>query len=95
MDAPFHPFDGLCEDQVVAKYARLVRTVIRPYFLSGGDVDDLYQEGMIGLLKAIRAYDPQRSPCFEAYAATCIRNRIFDTLRHQEREWEQIGRAHV
>ncbi len=89
MDAPFHPFDGLCEDQVVAKYARLVRTVIRPYFLSGGDVDDLYQEGMIGLLKAIRAYDPQRSPCFEAYAATCIRNRIFDTLRHQEREWER------
>lgn len=83
------PFDGRNEDEVVSQYARLVRTVIRPYFLSGGDVDDLYQEGMLGLLKAVRTYDPSRSPNFEAYAAVCIRHRIFDALRRQEHGWEK------
>ncbi len=89
MNAFFHPFDGHDEDEVVAQYARLVRAVIRPYFLSGGDVDDLYQEGMMGLLKAIRTYDPARSPHFEAYAVVCIRNRILDALRRQSHEWER------
>lgn len=89
MSAFFHPLGGHDEDEVVSQYARLVRAVIRPYFLSGGDVDDLYQEGMIGLLKAIRTYDPTRSPRFEAYAAVCIRNRILDTLRRQAHEWEK------
>ena len=89
MEALGTPFDGRDEDEVVSQYARLVRTVIRPYFLSGGDVDDLYQEGMLGLLKAIRTYDPARSANFETYAAVCIRNRIFDALRRQERVWEK------
>ena len=89
MNASFHPFDGQSEEEVVSRYARLVRTVVRPYFLSGGSGEDLYQEGMIGLLKAVRTYDPSRSPRFEPYAAACIRHRIFDALRRQQQEWEK------
>ena len=56
-----------------------------PIFLQGGDRDDLYQEGMIGLLKAIRAYDPQRSDSFEAFASLCIRRGLYDAVRRSAR----------
>ena len=45
------------EEEQVREYSQLVRRCIRPYFLKGGDYDDLYQEGMIGLLSALRSYD--------------------------------------
>ena len=45
--------------------------------------DDLYQEGMLGLLYAARTYDGQRSACFEAYAGMCIKCRMTDYLRKQ------------
>ena len=48
----------------------------RPYFLAGGDSEDLLQEGMLGLLKAIREYDPGRDAAFRTFAETCIRNRL-------------------
>lgn len=54
---------------------------MRRYFLRGGDYEDLYQEGMIGLLYAIRRYDPERSDNFEAYASMCIKSRLIDALR--------------
>ena len=69
------------EEDFAAEYSRLVTGLVRRYFLRGGDYDDLYQEGMIGLLYAIRRYDPERSENFEAFASTCIKNRLFDALR--------------
>lgn len=86
MDTIRHEPHIIDEDSLVAEYARLVRRVIRPYFLAGGDYDDLYQEGMIGLLRAVRSYDAARNPNFEPYAVRCIRNRIFDVLRAQKKE---------
>lgn len=69
------------EDKYLHDYSRLVTKLIRPYFLKGADYDDLYQEGMIGLLKAVRMYDEAKSDNFEAYAALCIKSRIFDAIR--------------
>ncbi len=69
------------EDGAARQYSRLVTKAIRPYFLKGGDADDLYQEGMIGLLKAIRTYDVRRNDSFEAYALLCIRSRLIDAIR--------------
>lgn len=69
------------EENFAREYSRLVSRLIRPLFLRGGDQDDLYQEGMIGLLKAIRSYDPARNNSFEAYATFCIRNRLYDAVR--------------
>lgn len=71
----------LDEDASLRRYARLVRQVIRPYYLQGGDYDDLYQEGMVGLLRAVRRYDPQRGAGFEGFASVCIRRQVIDALR--------------
>ena len=46
------------EEILVGRYHRLVRSCARPYFLAGGDSEDLLQEGMFGLIKAIREYEP-------------------------------------
>ena len=69
------------EEGRAAQYSWLVSRVVRQFFLRGGDQDDLYQEGMIGLLNAIRSYDPARSDNFEAYASLCIRRQIIDAVR--------------
>ena len=73
------------EELRAAEYSRLVSRIVRQFFLQGGDQDDLYQEGMIGLLKAIRSYDPARSDNFEAYASLCIRRQIYVTIRRDAR----------
>ncbi len=73
---------GMADEEIFAiQYSRLVTRLVRRYFLSGGDYDDLYQEGMIGLLNAIRKYDPSRSDNFEAYASLCIKSRLVDAMR--------------
>ena len=69
------------EEILAHRYYRLVRSCARPYFLAGGDSEDLLQEGMLGLLKAIREYDPGRDAAFRTFADTCIRNRLCTALR--------------
>ena len=53
------------EEELIKANVQLVRSCIRPYFLQGGDFDDLYQEGMLGLLSAVRSYDPSRNDSFQ------------------------------
>lgn len=69
------------EEILVSRYHRLVRSAARPYFLAGGDTEDLLQEGMFGLIKAIREYDTQRDASFYTFAEHCIRNRLFTVLK--------------
>ena len=71
----------MAEEILVARYHRLVRSCARPYFLAGGDNEDLLQEGMFGLLKAIREYDAARDASFYTFAGTCIRNRLYSVLK--------------
>ena len=73
------------EELLAERYVRLVRATARPYFLVGGDSEDLLQEGMIGLLSAIRQYDPGREASFETFAGTCIRNRIYTAIKSAQR----------
>ena len=73
--------DMMSEEALVAKYTRLVRACVRPYFLVGGDGEDLIQEGMLGLLSAIRSYDKTRGARFETYAELCIRRRAISAVR--------------
>jgi len=69
------------EEILVARYHRLVRSCARPYFLSGGDSEDLLQEGMFGLIKAMREYDDSRDASFHTFAETCIRRRLYTVLK--------------
>ena len=65
---------------------RLVRTCARPFFLAGGDSEDLTQEGMVGLIKAVREFDAEKEATFRTFAEICIRNRLYSVLRAAARE---------
>ena len=74
------------EETLVTRYHWLVRTCARPYFLAGGDSEDLTQEGMVGLLKAVREYDAAKEASFRTFAEVCIRNRLYSVLRAAARD---------
>lgn len=69
------------ETELVRRYGQLVRACARPLFLAGGDSEDLIQEGMLGLLTAIRGYDPGKDTAFRTYAEICVRSRLLTAVR--------------
>ncbi len=73
--------DSRAEDELVSRYGWLVRACARPLFLAGGDGEDLIQEGMLGLLTAIRSFDKGRDASFRTYAEICIRSRLHTAIR--------------
>ena len=73
--------DRGAEEALVLRYGRLVRMCARPFFLAGGDSEDLIQEGMLGLLAAIREFRPDRGARFSTYAQLCVRRRIISAVR--------------
>ncbi len=73
--------DRVAEEALVSRYTRLVRQLARPFYLTGGDSDDLIQEGMIGLIYGVREYDGSRNAVFRTFAETCIRNRLYSAVR--------------
>ncbi len=76
----------IAEEALVMRYNRLVRICARPYFLAGGDSEDLIQEGMVGLLSAIRVFDPGKETSFRTYAEVCIKNRVFSAIKAAARD---------
>ena len=82
--------DRAAEERLVTRYIRLVRTCARPYFLTGGDSEDLLQEGMLGLLKAVREFDPEKDASFRTFAEICIRSRLYSALRAAGREKRKV-----
>ena len=73
--------DPAAEEALVSEYSQLVRACARPYFLAGGDGEDLIQEGMLGLLSAVRTFDPAKGVKFSTYAEFCVRRRIYSAIR--------------
>ncbi len=71
----------LCE-----RYKNLVRIKARPYFLIGADREDLVQEGMIGLYKAIRDYDDGHGAAFRSFAEMCILRQIINAIKTATRQ---------
>ena len=74
------------EEILVKRYTRLVRQLSRPYYLAGGDSDDLIQEGMIGLMCGVREYDEGKPASFRTFAEICIRNRLYSAVRAAARD---------
>nr|WP_325211889.1 sigma-70 family RNA polymerase sigma factor [uncultured Oscillibacter sp.] len=81
--------DRLAEETLVTRYNRLVRTCARPFFLAGGDSEDLTQEGMVGLITAVREYDAGKEASFRTFAEICIRSRLYSVLRASARDKQQ------
>jgi len=73
--------DKAAEEALISGYSRLVRVCARPYFLAGGDGEDLFQEGMLGLLSAVRTFDPSKGVKFSTYAESCVKRRIYSAIR--------------
>ena len=81
--------DAAAETLLLEKYKPLVRSRARELFLAGGDREDLIQEGMLGLLKAVRSYDPKREASFGTYARVVVSRQIYSALAAAQRQKHQ------
>jgi len=77
--------DAAAENELTIRYMRHVRICARPYYLVGGDSEDLLQEGMLGLLSAIRQFNPEEGATFKTYAQFCIENRLKSAVKSDKR----------
>src|SRR5574344_1293100 len=73
--------DESAVEELLSLYKPLISTVARKYFLVGGEIDDLVQEGMIGLYKAIKNFDATREASFKTFATICINRQVQSLIR--------------
>ena len=78
--------DQEAEEWILNRYKNFVRAKARPYFLIGADHEDIVQEGMIGLFKAFRDFDPEKLPSFKAFAEICITRQIITAIKSATRQ---------
>lgn len=76
-------------DYLMEKYKNMVRKKARAMFLIGGDNDDLIQEGMIGLFKAVRDYQPEKEASFQTFARICVDRQIYNAIQNSNRQKHQ------
>lgn len=73
--------DGDAAEYLIRKYKDLVRGKARIYFIVGADSEDIVQEGMIGIFKAIKSFDPDKQTSFRTFAEVCINRQIIDAIK--------------
>jgi len=78
--------DALAEEQLYARYKQVVRSKARTYFLIGADREDIIQEGMIGLYKAVCDYQFDKQASFRAFAELCITRQIITAIKSATRK---------
>ena len=74
------------QEYVISKYEGFVKAKSKSYFLIGADKEDIYQEGMIGLYKAIRDFNYEKSTTFRAFAELCITRQIITAIKTATRQ---------
>src|SRR5690349_5250799 len=77
--------DRLAVEHLLSRYRGFVENRARSYYLSGADRDDVIQEGMIGLYKAIRDYKAERGAPFRAFAEVCVTRQIISAVKSASR----------
>ena len=73
--------DSEAMEKVFLKYKNDILRNSKNFFIKGGDIDDLLQEGYIGLMKAIKSYDETREVCFSTFANLCIKRQIITAVK--------------
>jgi RNA polymerase sporulation-specific sigma factor len=73
-------------ETLLSRYRGFARVKARSYFLVGADRDDIVQEGMIGLYKAIRDFNPEREASFRAFAELCVTRQIITAVKTATRQ---------
>jgi RNA polymerase sporulation-specific sigma factor len=76
----------IAEEYLINKYRNYVKAKAKSYFLIGADKDDICQEGMIGLYKAIRDFKPDKLSSFRAFAELCITRQIITAIKTATRQ---------
>ena len=75
-----------CMDVLIERYKGQVRKEARTLYLIGGDSDDLIQEGMLGLFKAIRDFRPEQEASFGSFAKLCISTQLYTAIQTASRQ---------
>ena len=78
--------DQMAQDYLLNKYKTLVKSKARAYFLIGADREDIIQEGMIGLYKAVRDYHQEKNASFRSFADLCINRQIITAIKTANRQ---------
>lgn len=78
--------DRAIMDYIMDKYKSMVRKKARAMFLLGGENDDLIQEGMIGLIKAVRDYDLSQGNSFSSFAELCVSRQMYSAIEASKRK---------
>src|SRR5437016_13961138 len=73
--------DGAALDVLIRRYTGFVRLKASSYFLAGGDSDDLVQEGLIGLYKAVRDFRADKETSFRSFAELCVTRQIITAIK--------------
>ncbi len=81
--------DERCLEMLLSRYRNFARSKARSYFLAGSDKEDVVQEGMIGLFKAIRDFDLAQDTPFRAFAELCISRQILTAIKTANRQKHQ------
>jgi RNA polymerase sigma-H factor len=74
------------QEYIISKFQGFVKTKAKSYFLIGADKEDIYQEGMIGLYKAIRDFNPDKLSSFRAFAELCVTRQIITAIKTATRQ---------
>lgn len=78
--------DESASSVLMSRYRSFVRCKARSYFLAGADRDDVIQEGMIGLYKAIRDFRPERQTSFRSFAELCVTRQLITAIKSASRQ---------
>ena len=78
--------DVRAQEYVISKYESFVKAKSKSYFLIGADKEDIYQEGMIGLYKAIRDFNYEKSSTFKGFAELCVTRQIITAIKTATRQ---------
>lgn len=71
---------------LLAKYQPLVNRKVSKYFMIGAEKEDIFQEGMIGLYKAIKSYEPDKQNSFKSFANLCIERQLITAIKTSNRQ---------
>lgn len=78
--------DCRAQEYLISKYENFVKAKAKSYFLIGADKEDIYQEGMIGLYKAIRDFKADKLTSFKAFAEICVTRQIITAIKTATRQ---------
>lgn len=87
--------DEGAQEYLLDKYKSLVRAKSRAYFLIGADSEDIIQEGMIGLYKAVRDYNGERNASFRSFAELCVNRQMITAIKAATRQKHQPLNSYV